>query len=146
MKGPVTNHSFQLEGKLRDRWARADINLFANDDPICAAARQANSSILLCSHEGQPRFDDYVTSWEVIEHRSWNPAFNLVGDTLLECEQSPNLYMVGDHNICGLEDAYLTGLNAANQIAANRRSHQTTPPRPSLPAQPSPNTGASTTR
>jgi len=142
-KGPVAIHSFQLEGKLRDRWARADINLFAEDDPVCAVARQANGSILLCSHEEQPRFDDYLISWEVIEHRSWNPAFNLVGDTLLECEQSPNLYVVGDHNICGLEDAYLTGLYAANQIVANRRSHQTPQPRPSLPAQPSPNIGAS---
>ena len=143
-KGPVEIHSFHLEGKLRDRWARADINLFAEDDPVCAVARRANGSILLCSHEEQPRFDDYLISWEVIEHRFWNPAFNLVGDTLLECEQSPNLYVVGDHNICGLEDAYLTGLYAANQIVANRRPHQTTPPRPSFPSQPSPNAGPST--
>jgi hypothetical protein len=143
MKAPVTIHSFQLEGKLRDRWARADINLFAEDDPVCAVARQANGSILLCAHEEQPRFDDYLISWEVIEHRCWNPAFNLVGDTLLDCEQSPNLYVVGDHNICGLEDAYLTGLYAANQIVANRRSRQMTQPRFSFPAQPSPNTGVS---
>ena len=135
IKGPVAVHSFQLEGKLRDQWARADINLFAEDEPVCAVARQANGSILLCSREAQPAFADYLTSWEVIEHHHWNPAFNLVGNTLLECEQSPNLYVVGDHNICGLEDAYITGLYAANQILAGRRTRHIPSTRSSFPAQ-----------
>lgn len=144
IKAPVVIHSFQLQGKLRGRWARADVNLFPEDDPVCAVARQANGSILLCAHEENPRFDDYLISWDVIEHRYWSPAFNLVGDILLECEQSPNLYVVGDHNICGLEDAYLTGIYAANQIVANRRSRQTAPPRPSFAEQLLSNAGAST--
>jgi hypothetical protein len=138
IKGPVAVHSFQLEGKLRDQWARADINLFAEDEPVCAVARQANGSILLCGREAQPTFADYLTSWEVIEHHHWNPAFNLVGNALLECEQSPNLYVVGDHNICGLEDAYITGLYAANQILAGRRTRQIPSTRSSFPAQRSP--------
>jgi len=102
--------------RLRPPFARADINLFTDDSPICAIARQADGSILLCSHQEQPRLADYLTEWDIIEHRHWNPAFNLIGTTLLDCEHAPDLYLVGDHNICGLEDAYLTGLYAANQI------------------------------
>ncbi len=116
LKGPVGIHSFQITGRLRPPFARADINLFTDDSPICAIARQANGSILLCSHQEQPRLADYLTEWDIIEHRHWNPAFNLIGTTLLDCEHAPDLYLVGDHNICGLEDAYLTGLYAANQI------------------------------
>ncbi|MDH3301302.1 MAG: hypothetical protein OES24_12420, partial [Acidimicrobiia bacterium] len=52
----------------------------------------------------------------IVEHHDWNPAFNLVGDALLDCEQAPNLYLIGDHNICGLEDAFVTGLHAASRI------------------------------
>jgi hypothetical protein len=51
-----------------------------------------------------------------LEHHDWNPAFNLEGDTLLECEQGENLYLIGDYNVCGLEDSFITGLYAANRI------------------------------
>jgi hypothetical protein len=131
LKGPVGIHSFQISGRLRNPYARADINLFTDDSPICAIARQANGSILLCAHQEQPRFSDYLAEWDIIEHRHWNPAFNLIGSALLDCEQAPNLYLVGDHNICGLEDAYLTGLYAANQIVNRQpKAHRTTQQRP----------------
>ena len=128
VKGSVGIHSFQISGRLRQPYARADINLFTDDSPICAIARQADGSILLCAHEEQPRLADYLAEWDIIEHRHWNPAFNLIGDNLLDCEQAPGLYLVGDHNICGLEDAYLTGLYAANQIVNRQtQAHRTTP-------------------
>jgi hypothetical protein len=46
------------------------------------------------------------------------PAFHLLGDVLMECERAPGLYLVGDHNVCTLEDAYITGIYAANRILA----------------------------
>ena len=52
-------------------------------------------------------------------HRSsshWKPAFHIVGNDLLECEQEPGLYLVGDHNIVGLEDGYLPGVYTANRV------------------------------
>ena len=87
---------------------------------------KADGTVLVCSHTQTPVFDRYFSSWEVVEHKCWNPAFNLAGDILLECEQAPNLYLVGDHNICGLEDAYITGLYAANRIAESSGVHSRT--------------------
>jgi hypothetical protein len=116
IKGPAHAHMFELAGSLREPYSRADINLFPSNDPTLAVARQADSSILFCSREPTPDLDRYLTSWKVIQHKRWSPAFHLKGDSLLECRQAPNLYLIGDHNICGLEDAYLTGLYAARQI------------------------------
>ncbi len=83
-----------------------------------AIARQASGAVLLCSQLSHPNFDRYFASWRIVAHRHWHPAFNIVGNDLLECEQGPGIYLVGDHNIVGLEDAYLTGVYAANQIIA----------------------------
>ncbi len=118
IKAPISAHMFQLAGVLRRRYARADINLFRETDATLAIARQSNGSILFCSTDGSPGFHRYLTSWRVVEHRHWNPAFNVVGNSLLECEQAPGLYLIGDHNICSLEDSYITGLYAASRIIA----------------------------
>jgi hypothetical protein len=83
---------------------------------MLAIARQENGTFLVSSQQPQPDLGRYFTTWRVLECRHWNPAFHLLGDTLLECEQGPGLYLVGDHNIVALEDAYLTGLYAANRI------------------------------
>jgi glycine/D-amino acid oxidase-like deaminating enzyme len=121
IKLPVAAHIFHVSGVLRRRYSRADINLFPETDATLAIARQADGSILFCSAVSSPDFGRYLASWRVVEHREWAPAFNIVGDSLLECELAPGLYLIGDHNICGLEDSYLTGLYAADQIIADTK-------------------------
>jgi hypothetical protein len=116
IKGPACAHMFELAGSLREPYSRADINLFPESDPTLAIARQADASLLFCSREPAPDLDRYLSSWEVIEQKPWSPAFHLKGHSLLDCRQAPNLYLIGDHNICGLEDAYITGLYAADEI------------------------------
>lgn len=117
VKRPVRAHMFQINGDLRPPWAGATISLFPDDHPTLTIAQQSDGSTLFCSRSGQPDFDGYFSTWEVVEHKHWAPAFHLEGDALLECEQGPGLYVIGDHNVCGLEDAYLTGLHAASKIA-----------------------------
>jgi hypothetical protein len=107
---------FQVAGVLRDPYRRADLHLFSESDPTLAIARQRGGTVLVSSRQRQPDLDRYFTDWRVVEHKHWNPAFHLGRDAPLECERGPGLYLVGDHNIVGLEDAYLTGLYAARQI------------------------------
>ena len=118
VKSPVSAHISLVRGDLRRPWAASTVSLFPPGDPILALARQAGGSILLSSVSEDPGFARIFSSWEVVEHYHWNPAFHLVGDALLECEQRPGLYLVGDHNVCDLEDAYITGVYAANRILA----------------------------
>lgn len=120
IKRPVEVHSFEVSGSLRSEYESADINLFADGGPILAIARQADGTILLCSKLRKPDWARFFRSWEVVEHKHWSPAFHIDGDALLECRQSPNLYLIGDHNVCGLEDTYITGLYAANQLIHKR--------------------------
>jgi glycine/D-amino acid oxidase-like deaminating enzyme len=119
VKGPVSAHMFLIRGSLRQPWERSTFSLFREGDEIFAIARQTGGSILFTSASEDPDFSRCFSTWEVIEHHHWNPAFHLEGDTLLECERGPGVYLVGDHNVCDLEDAYITGAFAANSIIAN---------------------------
>jgi len=118
VKSPIAAHIFLVRGNLRRPWAAATVSLFPEGDPILALARQKGGTTLLSSVSGDPDFARTFSTWEVVEHHHWNPAFHLEGDALLECEQEPCLYLVGDHNVCDLEDAYITGVHAANRILA----------------------------
>ena len=113
---PVAAHVFQVAGALREPYGRADIHLFPEAGPTLAIAQQRNGAVLVGSQRHHPEVGTYFTTWRVVDHKHWNPAFHILGDDLLECEQGPNLYLIGDHNIVGLEDAFLTGLYAANRI------------------------------
>ncbi len=116
VKSPVHAHMFVVRGTLRRPWAAATFTLFPEGDPVHALARQTGGSILLSSVSDDPEFSRYFSTWEIVEHHHWNPAFHLEGDALLECEQRQGLYLIGDHNVCDLEDTYITGVHAANRI------------------------------
>jgi len=116
MKAPVRAHMFHIAGTLRPAFARETIHLFDQNDSMLAISRHENGSILLCSRDEKPAFEHYFEEHQVLDHHHWDPAFNLEGDALLECEQAENLYLIGDRNVCGLEDSFITGLFAANRI------------------------------
>jgi glycine/D-amino acid oxidase-like deaminating enzyme len=118
VKGTIDAHMFLVDGELHQPWAQATYTLFPEGDTTFAMARQAGGFTLFCSDSDEPDFGRYFRTWVVVEHHHWMPAFHLLGDVLMECEQAPGLYLVGDHNVCTLEDAYITGIHAANRILA----------------------------
>jgi hypothetical protein len=127
---PVSAHMFHISGTLRAPYHRATIHLFPESDPTLAISRLEGGTVLFSSNGLHPDFDRYFSRWEVLEHKQWNPAFHLPGQRLVETEPAPNLFLVGDHNIVGLEDAYLTGLHAANRIIAAPASPDSAPQQP----------------
>ena len=116
LKRPINAHMYVMKGSLRPPWAQASVSLFSEKDDTFAIAQQTGGEILFVSASDQPDFTRYFATWEVVEHHYWNPAFHLDGTALLECDQGPGLFLVGDHNVCTLEDSYITGLFAADRI------------------------------
>ncbi len=116
VKLPISAHMFLVRGTLLAPWAKTIVTLFPPGETAFGLARQIDGSTVFCSASENPDFAKYFAAWTVVEHVAWAPAFHLVGDALLKCEQGPGLFVVGDHNVCTLEDAYITGLYAANRI------------------------------
>ena len=119
IKAPIGAHLVLVRGVLREPWSDATCSLFPEGDAVCGIARQADGRAVVCTMLGDPDFERCFASWDVEEHHHWNQAFHLEGSAILSCEQGPGLYLIGDHNVCNLEDAYITGVYAANQIIAS---------------------------
>jgi glycine/D-amino acid oxidase-like deaminating enzyme len=118
VKRPISAHMFLVRGNLRRPWSTAPYSVFPRGDEIFAIAGQAGGSTLVSAATDDPDLTRIFSTWEVVERHHWDPAFHLGGDALLECEQAPGLYLIGDHNVCDLEDAYITGVFAANRVLA----------------------------
>jgi glycine/D-amino acid oxidase-like deaminating enzyme len=116
LKRQIHAHTFFVKGTLRAPWSRSPFSVIPGGDETCGIAQQTDGRILLVSVSGQPDFARFFDTWEISEHHHWNPAFHLDGNALVECEQGPGLYLIGDHNVCTLEDSYITGLYAAERI------------------------------
>ena len=116
IKKPISAHMFHIKGMLKRNWSSGEEHLFGPHSSTLAIVHQENGTYLFYSKKAHPFFEKYFTKYHLISHKFWNPAFNTNGNVLLECTQDANLYLIGDYNIVGLEDAYITGIYAANQI------------------------------
>lgn len=124
IKKPVGVHMFEIAGKMKSPYGQADIHLFPESEPTFALARQAGGIVLFASSQRHPDFDRFFDEWRVIEHVQWDPAFHLLGNALLAGDLGAGIYLACDHNIVGLEEAFLTGLYAANQIIIRAQSRR----------------------
>lgn len=115
-RDPAPMHIFHLKGDLRRPWRDGCLTLFDSRSKIVALLPQADGTFLFYSIIKHPSFEHYFKDYSLIAHQYWNPAFSLSRGHLLDVEQGPNLYMIGDHNIIGMEDSFITGIYAANQI------------------------------
>lgn len=82
---------------------------------------------IVFSQTGAPNLSAYYEEHRIIGQTQWKTAIQLSGPTWRPLMPRDNLYMIGDYNICGLEDSYLTGLFAANRILSRKQSPQPVP-------------------
>ena len=116
LREPASAHMFHLSGKIKNDWNKGEANLFDDKNRMLAIAHQRDNSYLFYTKEEKPDFKRYFLNYKIIRYKYWNPAFNIGGSNLVEFKQGKNLYLIGDNNICGLEDSYIYGMYAANKI------------------------------
>lgn len=116
IKKPVNTNMFLVKGKCK---LDGQINLFSSNSDILVIAKQSPELYLFYSKSLSPDFEKYFENYQIVDKKEWKPAFNLEGNTLIECKQGDNLFLIGDYNICGLEDSFITGIYAAREIIKN---------------------------
>ncbi len=112
----VAAYMAHVRGVPRHQWEHPNFVLFPKGKDDIVLARQENGTYLFYSHDPHYDLSSYFRDWEIIAKRHWNPAFHM-GMHLINMDRGNGLYVIGDHNFCGMEDSFTTGIFAANRIA-----------------------------
>jgi len=112
----ISTNMLHVKGDLIIKHSQKLYHLFTPPSNTQAIANLKDGSFLFYFKENQPNLDNYSLNPKVLAHHFWNPAGTINGHNLIECKRSENLYLIGDYNIAGLEESYITGLYAANNI------------------------------
>ncbi len=113
-------YMFHISGVLKEQ-DQEKYELFHERTKIHCIAQQEDGSYLIYSKDPKINLRKYFKTHKIITKKYWNPAFNIKGRELISLNPQKNLYLIGDVNACGLEDSYITGIYAANQIIKNNK-------------------------
>lgn len=78
--------------------------------------KQTAGHDLLYALRPTPDLSEAYEEVAVLQAVTWRTAIVLSGADWAPMRLRPTLFQVGDYNVCGLEDSFITGLCAANQI------------------------------
>lgn len=116
---PVSTNMLHVKGQLKTDYPKKLYHLFTPPSNVQAIANLKDGSFLFYYKENQSDITNYFVNPTIINHHFWDPAGTINGHVLIESKRSDNLYLIGDYNIAGLEESYITGLYAANEILKN---------------------------
>lgn len=113
---PVSTNMLHIRGTPKGIIARKRYHLFSSCSNIQAIADLEDGSYLFYYKHEPPHLNRFFIEPQVIARNTWNPAGTISGHMLIESNRGNNMYLIGDYNVAGLEESYITGLYAANQI------------------------------
>jgi hypothetical protein len=116
LREPISVYMFHISGKEKKSWARGKDDLFDENNKTLAISIQKDGTYLFYTLEKNPNINHYFNHFSILKEKFWDPAFNIGGSNLVNFQQGNNLYVIGDNNICGLEDSYIYGIYAGNKI------------------------------
>ena len=114
---PVSTNMVHIKGKPKGVFSKKVYHLFSPSCNVQAIANLGDGTFLLYYKHDHPPLEEFFYKPHIIAHKHWDPAGTINGHTLIEANRGNNLYLIGDYNVCGLEDAYITGIYAASKIS-----------------------------
>lgn len=71
---------------------------------------------LVYSKKENPDLSQYYTDYTIVKDVYWDPVMNVPGHELIDNKIEDHVYLAGDYNISGLEDAYVSGISVAHRM------------------------------
>lgn len=111
----VEVHMFHVRGNLKEKYQGYDMVLLDSGSKDCFLSTEKNGTHVFYTKNARPDLEKYFDHHMLIAERHWNPAFFL-GGHFIEADRGNGLYCIGDHSMAFMEDAFITGVYAANHI------------------------------
>ena len=112
----VNTNMVHVKGVPKKEISWKSYQLFSPTSNVQAVANLKDGTYLFYYKEKMPDLKEYFENPYIIARRQWRPAGTINGHNLIESNRGKNMYLIGDYNIAGLEESYITGLYSANQI------------------------------
>ena len=116
---PVSTNMIHIKGSPKEIIRKRKYQLFCYPNNVQAIADLEDGSYLLYYKYKMLKLEKFFSKYQIISQHFWDPAGTINGHNLIECNRGNNLYLIGDCNVAGLEESYITGLYAAGQILKN---------------------------
>jgi hypothetical protein len=113
---PVSTNMLHVKGSPKKIISRKSYQLFSPKSNTQAIANLYDGTFLYYYKDKQPNLKSYFLNPKILGKKTWDPVGTINGNTLIECERGNNMYLIGDYNIAGLEESYITGIFAAKKI------------------------------
>jgi glycine/D-amino acid oxidase-like deaminating enzyme len=111
-----------VRGERRpDYHGKSFLLLRPEETGLALAWRQRGARDLVFSVRPQPDLARVYRVPVVVASVAWKTAVVLSGEEWVPLMLEPGLYLVGDYNLCGMEDSFLSGLCAARHILRSDR-------------------------
>ncbi len=112
----ISTNMLHIEGIPKRKISKKLYHLFTPPNNVQAIANLKDGTFLFYYKQNQPDLKIFFKNLHIIAHKYWNPAGTINGHNLIESNRGNNMYLIGDFNVCGLEEAFITGKYAAIQI------------------------------
>jgi len=113
---PVSTNMLHIKGDPKSIISPKKYQLFTQGSNVQAIASLKDDTYLFYYKSEPPSLNKFFIKPQIIAKKTWDPAGTINGHTLIESNRGSNMYLIGDYNIADLEESYITGLYAANQI------------------------------
>jgi hypothetical protein len=117
---PIDTHMLHVRGSPKDIISRKDYQLFGPPSNVQAIANLKDGTFLFYYKNKQPSLNRFFYNPQIIAKKHWNPVGTINGHYLVESYRGNNMYLIGDFNLAGLEEAYISGVYAANKIISSK--------------------------
>jgi len=114
IKGSIDVSFYHIKGTIREPYDVKGYNFFAVHEQT--ALSKEEDGTYLYFYKGKDKIDKYFKEYEVITHKKWDPALFFFGDEYVDQNPEENLFIATDHNVPGMEDAFINGLYTAKLV------------------------------